>query len=192
MDYLWTPWRYAYVSEADKAVRQGVPRELDAWPGDHFCVFCNVIDAVRFAEAHGTAAEDAEKAAGIVFRGEFTFLCLNAYPYSTGHVMVVPYQHESSLANLNRKVTHELIDMAQEAERLLDELYAPQGKNFGLNIGKAAGAGVAEHLHMHALPRWVGDTNFMTTVGETRVLPESLDITWSRMRKAYPRQRSGK
>jgi ATP adenylyltransferase len=188
MDHLWTPWRYAYVSAADDAMRrQGVPRELDAWPGDSHCVFCNMIAAVRYAEEHGTPSEEAERAAGIVLRAEFTFLCLNAYPYSTGHVMVVPYLHESSLAALDPSITHEMMDIAQQTERAFAEIYSPQGMNFGLNLGKAAGAGVAGHLHLHALPRWMGDTNFMTAIAETRVLPEALDVTWKRLRAVFLR-----
>jgi ATP adenylyltransferase len=97
-------------------------------------------------------------------------------------VMVVPYLHGSSLDALDTKITYEMMDIARQTESLFNELYAPQGMNFGLNLGKAAGAGIAGHLHLHALPRWTGDTNFITTVGETRVLPESLDITWKRMR----------
>ena len=184
MDHLWTPWRYAYVSAADGAERQGVPAQLAAWPGDHHCVFCNLIAAVEFAEAQGRSREDAERAAGIIFRAEYNFLCLNAYPYASGHVMVVPYVHGSSLYALEAPAAHEMMDIAQRTESLFSELYAPHGMNFGLNLGKAAGAGVAGHLHLHALPRWTGDTNFMTTVGETRILPESLDVTWKRMRES--------
>jgi ATP adenylyltransferase len=184
MDQLWTPWRYAYVSTADGSERQGVPRELAAWPGDLGCVFCNIMASVKYAEEHGMPSPDAEHAAGIIFRAQHNFLCLNAYPYATGHVMVVPYRHESSLAALDSPVSHEMMDIAQRTERLFHALYKPHGMNFGLNLGKAAGAGVAGHLHLHALPRWSGDTNFMTTIGETRVLPESLDITWQRMREA--------
>jgi ATP adenylyltransferase len=188
MDHLWTPWRYAYVSAADSAERQGVPRALAEWPGEEHCVFCNLIAAVQYAEEHGTTAEDAERAAGIIFRAEHNFLCLNAYPYTSGHVMIVPYLHGSSLAALDTSVTHEMVDIAQKTEALLDELYSPHGMNFGLNLGKAAGAGIAGHLHLHALPRWTGDTNFMTTVGETRVLPEALEITWQRMHDAVARR----
>jgi ATP adenylyltransferase len=182
MDHLWTPWRYTYVSTSDKASRQGVPPFLDAWPGDEHCVFCNMIAAVRYAEEHGTLPEDAERAAGIVLRAQYNFLCLNAYPYATGHVMVVPYLHEQSLAALEPPAAHEMMDIAQKTERAFAELYSPHGMNFGLNLGKAAGAGVAGHLHLHALPRWAGDTNFMTTIAETRVLPETLDVTWQRLR----------
>jgi ATP adenylyltransferase len=187
MDHLWTPWRYTYVSGADDPQRKGVPPSLSAWTGDHGCVFCNLIAAVEFAEQTGMPAEEAEKAARIVHRAKHTFLCLNTYPYATGHVMIVPYRHEGSLAALDTAITHEMIDTAQQTERTLAILYSPHGMNFGLNLGKAAGAGVAGHLHLHALPRWTGDTNFMTTVAETRVLPESLDITWERMREVFPK-----
>jgi len=164
-----------------------VPEALSAWPGDHHCVFCNLIAAVEFAEQNGMPTDRAEQAAGIVRRAEHTFLCLNAFPYATGHVMIVPYRHESSLAALDTSVTHEMIDTAQKTERAFSEIYRPQGMNFGLNLGKAAGAGVAAHLHLHALPRWEGDTNFMTTTAETRVLPEALDITWKRVRQVFPK-----
>lgn len=185
MDYLWTPWRYSYVSNADAAQRQGVPPELDAWPGNRNCVFCNILASVQYAEEHGTPAEEAERAAGIILRAEYNYLCLNAFPYATGHVMVVPYAHESSLAALDPCVSHEMMDIAQQTERAFGKVYAPQGMNFGLNLGKAAGAGVDGHLHLHALPRWLGDTNFMTVIGETRVLPEALAITWQRLREAF-------
>jgi ATP adenylyltransferase len=188
MDHLWTPWRYAYVTDERKDARKGVPEELDAWPGDNGCVFCNIIAAVDYAIEQGMPAEDAERAAGVVVRGRFNFLCLNRYPYNAGHLMVVPYVHLSSLAALNQETAHELIDFAQRTERALGEVYHPHGFNLGLNLGKAAGAGVAEHLHLHALPRWAGDTNFMTVVSETRVLPEDLSVTWQRLRTAFRNQ----
>ena len=99
--------------------------------------------------------------------------------------MVIPYTHEASLAALPTTTTHELIDLSQKTEKVLTSLYSPHGLNFGLNLGQAAGAGVAGHLHLHALPRWIGDTNFMTTIAETRVMPEDLDVTWKRMRTAF-------
>jgi ATP adenylyltransferase len=99
--------------------------------------------------------------------------------------MVMPYAHLDRLAALSAEAAHELIDLAQRTERALDRLYHPDGFNFGLNVGKAGGAGVAGHLHLHALPRWAGDTNFMTTVAETRILPEDLETTWKRMRGAF-------
>jgi ATP adenylyltransferase len=158
MDYLWTPWRYAYVSTADQ-----VP----------VCVFC----------AAATLGDDEK--ARIVFRGEHCFLILNTFPYTAGHVMVVPYAHLDELAKLPVAAAHEMMDLGQRTETVLRQLYHPDGVNLGMNIGKAAGAGVAGHIHLHVLPRWVADANFMTVVGETRVLPETLDITWVRMKKAF-------
>lgn len=190
MDRLWTPWRYHYVSTSEDTARQGVPPELNAWSGDCHCVFCNMTAAVEHAIRGGMPAEEAERAAGILLRGPRTFLVLNAYPYSSGHLMVVPYRHESSLAALDLETAHELIETARRVEGLLRTVYSPHGLNFGMNLGKAAGAGVDMHLHLHALPRWTGDTNFMTTVGETRVLPETLDITWQRLHDALRDQTS--
>ena len=185
MDHLWTPWRYAYVTDERKSARKGVPEELEAWPGDNGCVFCNIVAAVDYAIAQGMPADEAERAAGVVFRGKCNFICLNRYPYNSGHIMVVPYAHLSSLAALNTETARELIDLAQQSERALQDVYHPHGFNMGLNLGQAAGAGVAEHLHLHALPRWSGDTNFMAVVAETRVLPEDLSVTWQRLREAF-------
>jgi ATP adenylyltransferase len=185
MDQLFTPWRYAYITLADSAARPGVPASLAAWPGDHHCVFCNLIACIDFAIAQGMDAEEAEAAGGLVYRGKHCFVCLNAYPYTSGHVMVMPYAHLDRLAQLPTAATHELMDLAQRTEQVLEGLYHPQGFNFGLNLGRAGGAGVAGHLHMHAMPRWLGDTNFMTTIAETRILPEDLQTTWKRMRAAF-------
>lgn len=186
MDYLWTPWRYAYVTGADnKNERQGVPVELQAWPGDRGCVFCNLHTAADYAVARGMPLQDADRAAHIVLRAEHCFICLNAFPYSSGHVLVIPYDHQHALSALSEAATAEMMRLARRTEAVLQEVYRPQGINMGLNLGKAAGAGVAEHLHLHILPRWLGDTNFMTVVGESRVLPETLDITWERLRLAF-------
>lgn len=185
MDFLFTPWRYSYVSEVDRKKRQGIPEELSAWPGDAGCVFCNMIASVDYAIENGTPREEAERAAGILLRAPRNFVCLNRYPYTSGHLMVVPYEHQSSLAAVDSATTHEMMDVAQRAEKILAAAYSPDGFNFGLNLGKSAGAGVAGHLHLHALPRWTGDTNFLTTIGETRLLPEDLDVTWQRLRPAF-------
>ena len=185
MEHLWTPWRYTYVTTADGAPRSGVAEKLSAWPGDLGCVFCNLIASVDYAIEHGMSVADAEAAAGIIYRAKQCFVCLNAYPYTSGHVMVMPYAHLDRLAALPVETAHELIDLAQVTERALQAAYKPHGFNFGLNVGKAGGAGVAGHLHLHAMPRWAGDTNFMTTVGETRVLPEDLPTTWRRLRAAF-------
>ena len=185
MDQLWTPWRFSYVTKADGAPRPGIPARLNAWPDDKNCVFCNLIGSVDYAIAQGMAADEAEAAAGLVLRGAHCYICLNAYPYTSGHIMVVPYAHLAKLAELPSEAAHEMMDLAQRSERALDRLYRPHGMNIGMNLGQAGGAGVAGHLHLHALPRWAGDTNFMTTVAETRVLPEDLETTWKRMREAF-------
>jgi ATP adenylyltransferase len=193
MERLWTPWRYDYVTRsADTvspaaAVTLGVPAELSAWPetatDDRHCVFCNMIAAVDYAIAHGMKTEEAERAARVVLRGESCFICLNAFPYSTGHVLILPYVHVDSLAALDRAAADEMIELAQRMETVLRGVYRPAGLNFGLNLGEAAGAGVAGHIHMHALARWAGDTSFITVTADTRVLPETLDTTWIRLRE---------
>ena len=155
MDYLWTPWRYAYVSGIEKTTG---------------CVFC---DAVK---------ENDDSKALIVYRGEYCYVILNAYPYTPGHVMVVPYTHLDELRKLPSPAANEMIALSQRMESVLRELYNPDGINLGMNIGKAAGAGIAGHIHMHVLPRWVADANFVSVVGETRVLPETLDVTWGKIR----------
>lgn len=189
MDRLWTPWRYNYVTQAEPQARTGVPPALNAWPPseseDRHCVFCNMVAATDYAIARGMQRDDAERAANIVHRGLHCFVCLNAYPYSTGHVLISPYRHADTLAALSTDEAHELVEIAQRAEVVLRHVYNPNGLNLGLNLGEAAGAGVAGHVHLHALPRWVGDTNFMTVTAETRVLPESLDVTWSKLRSAF-------
>jgi ATP adenylyltransferase len=157
MDYLWTPWRYAYVSTVEKATG---------------CVFCKAIKV-----------GDDEKMM-IAYRGEHCFVILNAYPYTAGHVLIVPYAHLDELQKLPTEAAAEMMALSQKMETVLRELYHPDGINLGMNIGKAAGAGIAGHIHMHVLPRWVADSNFMTVVGETRLLPETLEETWKRMKAA--------
>ena len=158
MDYLWTPWRYQYVTTAGD-------------PGA--CVFC----------AAAESQDDHEML--VVHRAEHNFVILNRFPYTSGHVMVIPYQHVAALEDLDDASLTELILLSRRTQKYLRILYRPDGLNLGMNIGRAAGAGIAEHLHMHLLPRWTGDTNFMTTVAETRVVPETLEITWERLRAAF-------
>lgn len=157
MDYLWTPWRYAYISTAGKI--EG-------------CVFCEL-------------PKENDEEALIVHRARHCFVILNAFPYTSGHVMVVPHAHLDRLEKLPKEAAHEMIELSQKMERVLREVYQPDGINLGMNIGAAAGAGVAGHIHMHVLPRWIADSNFMTTVGETRVLPEDLKTTWKRLREGF-------
>ncbi len=156
MDYLWTPWRYAYITTASKATA---------------CVFCD-------------KAGGDDRASFIVHRGRHCFIVLNIFPYTSGHVMIVPYLHIDELQKLPAEAAQEMMALSQRMEAALRRVYNPDGINLGMNIGKAAGAGVAGHIHMHVLPRWVADSNFMSTVGETRVLPESLEQTWERLRQA--------
>ena len=157
MDYLWTPWRYAYISTVGKTSG---------------CLFCEVL------------REKDDRKALIVHRGEHCFVMLNAFPYTSGHVMVAPREHVDQLDKLPTAAAAEMMALAQRLETVLRAVYHPDGLNVGMNIGAAAGAGVAGHIHMHILPRWVADTNFMTTTAESRVLPESLETTWERVRSA--------
>ena len=185
MDHLWTPWRYAYMTGADSArPKLGVPEVLAGWPGEKHCVFCNMIAAVDYAIEKGMPRDEAEAAIYLLERGKSCFLVLNVFPYNSGHLMVVPYRHEQSLAGLPLEEADELLRMTRRAERVLQAVYQPHGQNIGLNLGKAAGAGVAEHLHLHAVPRWLGDNNYMSVLAETRILPEMLDESWRRIRAA--------
>ncbi len=159
MDYLWSPWRYRYLAEA---------------PRPEGCIFCAMA---------ADPARDEETL--IVYRGAHNFVVLNRFPYTSGHLMVVPYRHVPDLSSLDEAAATELMALARAAERHLREVYRPDGLNLGMNIGESAGAGIAGHVHMHVLPRWTGDANFMTTVGETRVLPEELSVTWSRLKEAF-------
>ncbi len=190
MEHLWTPWRYSYITGSTPDPRKGVPAELQAWPGDRDCVFCNLLGATDYAIAHGMGRHEAEQASLLVCRGERVFVCLNRFPYNSGHVMVVPYAHGASLAGLPAETANELMAWGQLAERALGATYKPDGYNLGLNLGAAAGAGVAGHLHLHAVPRWVGDTSFLSTLGETRTLPEALAVTWKRLREAFAEARA--
>jgi len=162
MDYLWTPWRYRWVSDAGK---------------DERCVFCDAIDA----------KDDA--ATLIVERGEKNFIILNRFPYTSGHLMIVPYAHVPDLVSADAETLAEMMRIAQRAQKALEKTYRPEGFNLGVNLGRAAGAGITGHLHMHVLPRWVGDANFMTVTGETRVEPEELSTTYMRLRAALAESR---
>jgi ATP adenylyltransferase len=158
VDRLWSPWRLAYVTAAHA-------------PTD--CIFC---DACSHPEAEL-----------VLLRGGHCFVILNLYPYNNGHLMVVPNRHISALADLSPDEQAGLMAMARLAEMALTEAYHPQGINVGINLGKAAGAGIEHHLHMHLVPRWAGDTNFMSAIGGTRVLPEELGQTAARLRPVLER-----
>jgi ATP adenylyltransferase len=168
MDFLFTPWRYAYVTAANN-------------PGGD-CLFCGLIHPND--QAKDTQAKNDEQKL-IVHRAQHCFVILNAFPYTSGHTMVVPYEHVDQLQKLSTPAAQEMMALTQRLEGVLRELYHPDGLNLGMNLGKAAGAGVAGHIHMHILPRWFADVNFMSSVGETRVLPEDLQTTYTRIRSKF-------
>jgi len=160
MDHLWSPWRYQYVQK--EKTGSG-------------CVFCMA--------AASRPEQDQENL--VVYRGRNNFVMLNLYPYTTGHMMVVPYQHVDNLQDPTRETLEELILLVRDAQRHLAAIYRAPGFNLGMNLGESAGAGIAEHIHMHVLPRWPGDSNFMTTIAETRILPEDLAVTWRKLSAAF-------
>ena len=159
MDYLWTPWRYQYMAQA-------------AAGNQTECIFCDAV----------ARRNDAETL--IVHRGAKTFVILNRFPYTSGHVMIVPYAHVAELHLCEAGTLDEMMRLAQRVESAFRANYKPDGMNLGMNLGRAAGAGVAGHLHLYVLPRWIGDLNFMMVAGETRVHPEDLKTTFERLSKA--------
>ncbi|MBC7933354.1 MAG: HIT domain-containing protein [Rubrivivax sp.] len=163
MDRLYTPWRFDYI--------KGASGEKTGF-GDA-CVFCSL-----------SSREDDEQSF-ILHRALHNFVILNIYPYTSGHLMVVPFEHTADFAALNKETSDEMMDLAKRAQTLLQETYHPHGFNLGMNLGQAAGAGVSDHLHLHVLPRWAGDANFMSTVGETRVIPEDLRTTFNKLRNSF-------
>jgi ATP adenylyltransferase len=157
LDRLWSPWRLQYVTSTDEA---------------HGCVFCEA-----------PSAPDAQSL--IVHRGRECYVILNLYPYNTGHLMVVPNRHIATLAAALHDERCEMMDLTRMAEQALTDAYRPQGLNVGMNLGRPAGAGIVDHIHIHVVPRWSGDTNFMTVVGDVRVLPEAIAESARRLREAF-------
>jgi ATP adenylyltransferase len=164
LERLYTPWRLAYVTGAAKSAD---------------CVFCAAL-----------GNDDAE--ALIVLRGATCFVILNLFPYNNGHLMVVPNRHIATLVDAAPDELHEMMEFTRLSEIALREAFNPEGINVGINLGKAAGAGILQHLHIHLVPRWTGDTNFMTIVGETRVLPQELPVTADRLRPIFERLARGR
>jgi len=158
MENLWSPWRMKYVTDNEK-------------PGE--CIFCS----------YPKMADGVENL--IVHRGQSAFVILNRYPYTSGHAMVVPFQHVASIEELTPQVRAEMMEIVNETLGVLRKVYQPEGFNVGINMGAAGGAGIAEHAHVHIVPRWGGDTNFMSTTGETRVIPEDLRVTYERIAGAW-------
>jgi ATP adenylyltransferase len=159
LERLWSPWRLAYVSGS--AEPKG-------------CVFCEALS-------------EAEAAPLVLYRGTACFVILNLFPYNNGHLMVVPNRHVATLAQAAPVELDEMIGLTRAAEMALTEAYRPQGLNVGMNLGRPAGAGIADHMHIHVVPRWTGDTNFMSVVGNVRVLPEDLEQTAGRLRPIFAR-----
>jgi len=159
MNQLWTPWRMAYLKRDDS--------NPDA------CIFCAKVDSSDDAAHH------------VLYRAKHCFVTLNLYPYNNGHLMVVPYRHVPTLQELDDPELADLMIVTQQALRILHQAYNPQGYNIGINQGQAAGAGIASHLHQHIVPRWGGDTNYLTVIGETRTIPEWIDQTYVQLRAIW-------
>ena len=155
MDYLWSPWRYQYIANIKNT---------------RACVFC-IGESVE---------HDEEKF--ILFRGKYNFVILNIFPYTTGHLLISPYQHLSDFSDCPPGQITEMMDLVRQGKLAIERNYHPDGFNLGMNLGKCAGAGVEHHLHFHVVPRWIGDANFMSIVGESRVLPETLDVTFQKLK----------
>jgi ATP adenylyltransferase len=158
MDHLWAPWRATYVSE--KSALNG-------------CIFCEA------------AASGNDEANLVVYRGRLSFVMLNRFPYTSGHVMIAPYAHVSRLQQASEEAAAEIMQLSRSGERVLEETYKPDGLNLGMNLGEAAGAGIQEHIHMHLLPRWKGDANFMTSVAYTRVVSEALEESYAKLKRGF-------
>lgn len=164
LERLWAGWRNTYVAGT------GAPG-----PGDDDCVFCRIL-----------ASGESEADRLVLWQGSWSLAILNAYPYTSGHLMVLPLRHVAGLDDLAPEEAIEMWAAAADGVRALKAAYRPEGINLGANIGRAAGAGVPGHFHLHVVPRWAGDTNFMTSVAEVRVLPEALPAAWERLREAWP------
>lgn len=166
LERLWAGWRTAYVASAG-----------EEGPGDAGCVFCRILDS---------GEDDADTR--ILWRGDHALAILNAYPYTSGHLMVMPIRHVADIESLTPEESHEMWEGMTDAVVAIKAAYSPDGVNIGANLGRAAGAGVPGHAHLHVLPRWSGDTNFMTSVAEARVLPESLTTTYDKLVGTWPRR----
>ncbi len=167
MERLWSPWRLAYVTGATSTAT---------------CVFCEAGRGTPRGGASEPIPDDL-----VLVRTAFAYVVLNLYPYNNGHILVVPHRHIGTLVEATTDELSELVGLTRDAEVALNEAYQPQGINVGINLGRAAGAGIVDHLHVHLVPRWTGDTNFMSVVGQTRVLPETLEQTAAKLRPIFER-----
>jgi len=163
MEMMWAPWRGDYITGT---VDQEIPKSEE-------CVFCEAQKV------------QADRDRYIIHRGKNAFVILNLYPYNNGHMMIIPNSHICKPEMMDAETRCEVMDLIIKAEVVLDKVYKPHGINIGANIGAAAGAGIAQHMHFHILPRWNADVNFMTAVANTRVIPESLEISWKKIRDTW-------
>lgn len=167
MERLYAPWRMAYVDQPDKAA---APH-----PGGSGCIFCD------------KCAQSDDVGNLIVYRGVHTFVLLNLFPYNNGHLMIAPYRHTASLNDLDDAATLEMLTLAKRAQAALHAAFRPEAYNLGMNLGRVAGAGIADHLHLHIVPRWNGDTNFMPVLADVKVLPDALEASAAKIRAAWPK-----
>ena len=174
LEHLWAGWRNAYVTGAADGSPTGGAHPEAADATDR-CVFCRIA-----------ASGPPSAATGVLWVGRTALVVLNAYPYTSGHLMAIPLRHVGSLGDLSEEEASELWAAARLGVAAQEAAYGPEGINLGANLGEAAGAGIPRHLHLHAVPRWRGDTNFMTAVADTRVLPETLASSWERLTAAWP------
>jgi ATP adenylyltransferase len=158
MEYLWAPWRMPYIEDDSESME---------------CIFCQLLEG---PDGPGNL---------ILHRAEHAFVILNRFPYTNGHTMIVPYEHEASLDPLPPATLTEMMELTRQAIAHLRQVYQPEGFNVGLNLGKVAGAGITDHIHIHIVPRWGGDTNFMATTAKTRVVPEALEVTFERLKNSW-------
>jgi diadenosine tetraphosphate (Ap4A) HIT family hydrolase len=170
LENLWAGWRHDYIQSATERERAGELAHDEA-----SCVFCRIA-------ASGPPSVDNL----VVWRGQWSFVVLNAYPYSSGHVLVMPLRHVGGLGELTEAESAEVWEATRHAVRAIDQAYDPDGLNMGANLGRAAGAGIPAHVHLHVLPRWSGDTNFMTSIAGARVMPETLPLAWKKLSEAWP------
>jgi ATP adenylyltransferase len=166
MDRIWAPWRMKYISHLEDPVDEG-------------CIFCTKPE------------QDTDKKNLLIVRRKFCFALMNLYPYNNSHILVVPYRHLSSFEDLDSEELLECQETIQDAIGVMRKSMSPHGFNIGMNLGKAGGAGIEQHLHWHLVPRWIGDANFMPIIGDTKVVSESIEESWKRMADGFSQLRSG-
>lgn len=162
METLWSPWRYDYIASSGSDSKSAG------------CVFCEIQQTPERDESNF-----------VLHRASYNFVVLNIYPYISGHLLIVPFQHVADLDRADKGTTDELMDLTKHCQSALRAVYQPAGFNMGMNQGRGGGAGIADHIHIHLMPRWIGDTNFMTSVGATRVIPEALATTYSKLKEKF-------